>query len=112
MLLKTFIAAGLSYFSVATLFFFIAMVRIMIRKATRCEKYSLEFTDCFDRCKPIDRMLWYILFNWMCGAGWGVVLWWIYDAKEPIIWGCCGWPCILFFLRGCVYFSLNDFEYL
>ena len=107
--LKTYMAIWMSYLAVLTLFVLFAMVRVMIRRATKTEQYSNEYSDCFDKCKPITRLLWYMLFVWIMGCGWGVVFWWIFGAREFIMWGVLGTPCIIFFMRGMVYFKLNEF---
>jgi hypothetical protein len=75
MQLKTFIAAGLSVLSIVSLFLMFALFRIMIRKATRCEKFSTEGGggDCFTKCRPCSPMLWFMLFNWMSFSAWGAI---------------------------------------
>lgn len=107
--LNTGIAAGLSYYSVLTLFLIFCLGRIYIRKATKCEKYGTE-GNCFARVKVIDTMTFYIMFLWLVGAGWGGFLFWALKSNTSIIYGTCGTPCVLFYLRGLVFFILNEFD--
>lgn len=92
-----------------TLFLTFCLARIYIRKTTKCEKFGSS-GNCFARVKFIDTMTFYIVFLWLVGAGWGGFLFWALKSKTAIIYGTVGTPCVLFYLRGLVFFILNDFD--
>jgi hypothetical protein len=59
-------------------------------------------------------MLWFMLFNWISFSGWGVI-WYVqvsnYKNKSFLLYTIVGTPVIMLWLRGMVYYKLNDFEF-
>ena len=111
--LKTYSAALLSYYYVLTLFILFCMLRIYIRKGSKCENYGTDISccKCFPKNNFFDIMVIFMIITWLIAIGWGVIFNWIYGRVEYIIWSTCGIPAILLYLRGLVFFILNDFEY-
>lgn len=110
------VAGGLSVLLVFTFYFFLALFRIMVRKAAQTDLYSRKnapansFT-CYKKNPHVDIMTAYILISFILCAIWSGVAFWATSKPHVLIGGLIGPLVIAFYGRGFVYFALNDFDY-
>ena len=109
--LETYQAAGLTFYIVLTFYLIFSLGRVMYRRATKCERYNTGATDGLDKCKAVDRMLFYIIFLSLVSCGWGVIFFLMFKSNTMIIYATVGVPSVLLFGRALVFLRLNDFDY-
>lgn len=110
--LRPIVAALFSILLIFTFYFVLACIRIMIRKATRCQQYGQEdVQSLLKNFKYVDLMTLYMVFCWLAFVIWAVIGNWILKSTPFLLWGIIGSLVILSFGRAYVFFALNDWDY-
>lgn len=108
--------AGLTILLVISYYFIVALWRIMVRKAKSTDLYSAKnappksFT-CYCKNRIFDVMQFYMAMSFIVCCMWSGIAYWVTRKPYALVIGTVGPLAVMFYARGYVYLSLNDFDY-
>jgi hypothetical protein len=102
--------AGLSVLLAVTVFCFVCLVRLIVRKAKGMQAQAVNRAIRVRACFVSHQVIFWLL-SFACCCWWSVFAWSVTQKAGALVLGICGSLCVLSFAQAFLYFACNEFDY-